>query len=52
MTKYQPEWVTQALKEGKHPFFVILPIIRSYIKQDATEIMGLGSKVSRSRIWT
>jgi hypothetical protein len=49
MTKYKPEWVVQALKEGKHPFFIHIPIIRNFHKEDATEIMGLGSKVSRSR---
>ena len=46
--KHQPEWVQQALNEGKHPFFVQMPV-KTYHRQGITKIMGLGTAVERSR---
>lgn len=46
--KYEPEWVQQAIKDGKHPFFVQMPV--KIVRQDGkVTIKGLGSKVERSR---
>ncbi len=42
-------WVQQAISEGKHPFFIQIPITKNYHRQDTTTVVGLGSKVERSR---
>lgn len=53
--KSKIQWVQQALNEGKHPFFIQIPITNTFhrydntIKQDVTTIVGLGSKVEKSR---
>jgi len=47
--KYNPQWVRQAIKDGKKPFFVHIP---ATLHQDSTgriKIEGLGSKFERSR---
>ena len=48
IVEYQPAWVTQALKEGKKPFFVQMPL-NTYHRQGVTSILGLGTAVERSR---
>ena len=48
IVKYEPEWVQQAIKEGKKPFFVQMPIEYDH-KQGISTITGLGTAVERSR---
>ncbi len=47
--KHQPDWVQQALNNGDYPFFFQIPIIDHHTRDNVTEIVGLGSKVERSR---
>ena len=48
IVKYEPQWVQQAIKQGKKPFFVQMPIEHDH-KQGVTTITGLGTAVERSR---
>ena len=48
IVEYKPDWVIQALKDGKKPFFVQMPI-NNYHRQGITSILGLGTAVERSR---
>lgn len=47
--KYKPKWLLEAQKEGKHPFFITIPIIKDYHRQNTTTIVGLGTRFERSR---
>lgn len=47
--KHKPQWVDQAIKEGKYPFFVQMPAKATKDNQGRLIIQVLGSKVERSR---
>lgn len=47
--KHRPQWVDQAIKDGKYPFFVQMPAKATKDKNGRLTIQVLGSKVERSR---
>jgi len=48
ITNKLPQWAEQAIKDGKYPVIVTIPIIKQNTHDNRTEIVGLGSKSERS----